>query len=166
MVGLAAKEDTLLAVGEATDRGPVPPPVYFAGPVDYVEHRSPGDHRRDNWRHRFFGDLPIDLMCPTCMNLDPDGRTDAEIMQTNRMALDAARFFVGYFPTDSATFGTPIEVWEYCEEAAVHRPGTAVLVHPTRPGVFVRWLEAEAGLVVVTDFGHARQWLQRQLTQR
>lgn len=163
---------------------PLPlPPVYMAGPVDYVEHRAAADHMRDNWRHRFFGDMPIDLLCPTCLNSEkvpvPNleqveaglpvevtlrDRTFGDIMDTNKGAMERAEWFVGYFPGDVATFGTPIEVWHWVSQAfLMNRADRAVLVHPARMGVFVEYLAAMNRLVVVRTFEEARAWLQRQL---
>jgi hypothetical protein len=135
----------------------MPPNVYFAGPVDYIEHRESSQHVRDNWRHRFFEDLPINLFCPTCLN--QNGGTAADVMRINTEAQRIADFFVGYFPGDAATFGTPVEVWEW------RGPNPAVLIHPARPGVFVEHLQQTRGLVVVRQFMEARQWLQHRLTQ-
>lgn len=133
------------------------PRVYFAGPVDYVEHRSPGRHKTDNWRHRHFGHLAIEMFCPTCLNETSVGwRT---IMKINKEALYTADLFVGYFPGDAATFGTPVEVYEW----AMGNGTDGVLVHPAGKGVFVQMLEHDFGLVVVRDFDEARQWLQHQL---
>ena len=136
------------------------PPVYMAGPVDYVEHRSPGQHAVDNWRHRFFGDLSIEMLCPTCLNQGE--RTFDDIMRTNREAMERARFFVGYFPGDVATFGTPIEVWHWA--SSVPEAGRIVLVHPARMGVFVEYLAAAHQLLVVRTFEEARSWLQHRLS--
>ena len=159
------------------------PPVYMAGPIDYIEHRSPGQHLRDNWRHRFFGDLPIEILCPTCMNaepipvwpdpLPPDGpieiglrpREFSDIMVTNKQAMERAQWFIGYFPGDAATFGTPIEVWAWVEQAfQQNRADHAALIHPSRPGVFVEYLAAIDRLVVVRTFEQAREWLRHQLS--
>jgi hypothetical protein len=142
------------------------PAVYFAGPIDYVEHRSTGDHLRDNWRHRFFGDLAIDLLCPTCLNRPTeDGRksTDEEIMERNRAALRRAKYLVAYFPGDVATFGTPLEVKTFLERANLTNGGHAILIHPARPGVFVRWYEAQYGLLLHKDFIGAREELRHLL---
>lgn len=139
---------------------PVPtiPGVYFAGPVDYIEHRSPGNHVRDNWRHRFFEDLPINLFCPTCLN--EKSQTTDEIMAVNAEAQLAARYFVGFFPGDVATFGTPIEVWTWFE--ARRDPSKIALIHPARPGVFVDKLRS-LGLETLKTHYDARQWLMRKL---
>lgn len=135
------------------------PNVYLAGPIDYIEHRSPGNHVRDNWRHRFFEDLPINLFCPTCLNRQSTGAK--EIMEVNRSALAISEFFIGHFPGDEPTFGTPIEVWTWFSTRG-GRSLKAVLVHPAKPGVFVEHLQ-DHGLVVVRQFVEARAWLQRQL---
>lgn len=166
------------------------PAVYMAGPVDYIEHRSPGQHRTDNWRHRFFGDLPIDLLCPTCLNAGPvvyfpelpvaaygeplpdteimaqtRPRTSDDIMHTNKEAMERANYFVGYFPGDAATFGTPIETWHWTTQASIAGlQDHAVLVHPARPGVFVEYLHAVSHLAVVRSFEEARSWLQHRLS--
>ena len=139
---------------------PVPavPGVYFAGPVDYIEHRSPGNHIRDNWRHRFFEDLPINLFCPTCLNTN--SKDAKEIMAVNAEAQLAARYFIGFFPGDAATFGTPIEVWTWFEGR--RDPSKIALVHPSKPGVFVQTLQG-LGLSVLKTHFDARQWLQHQL---
>lgn len=159
-----------------TDSAPVetvasdPIPVYFAGPIDYIEHRAPGDHLMHNWRHRFFGGMPITLLCPTCLNAGVEehaipGRAHLQIMENNRRAMHEARLFVGYFPGDVATFGTPVEVWEWAEKASFLRdlnPG--LLIHPPPPGVFVKYLE-DRGVTVVRRFDDARSWLSRQLRE-
>ena len=137
------------------------PAVYFAGPVDYVEHRSPGDHRRDIWRHRFFDDLPILILCPTCLNMRSDGFR--KVMAVNDVAIQDAEFFVGYFPGDVATFGTPVETWAWCMADVTKGPGTACLIHPSSLGIFVQALQADCGLVVVRSFEEARAWLRRAL---
>lgn len=140
-----------------------PPKVYMAGPVDYVEHRSPARHKLDNWRHRLFA-LDIETLCPTCLN---EGVEDYyKVMDTNRRALESADFMVAYFPGDVATFGTPIEVWEWCHRKHPNTIGgsPAVIVHPAPVGVFVEYLRETYGLVVVQDFEEARSWLRRQLT--
>lgn len=140
---------------------PTPPAVYFAGPIDYIEHRSPGNHVRDNWRHRFFDDLLIEVLCPTCMNINSG--TTREIMKRNAGAMARAEFFVGYFPGDAATFGTPIETWQWAEGAFRAQRDPGVLIHPARPGVFVQHLMDMFDLHVVRTFEEARSWLRRQL---
>lgn len=142
-----------------TSDGLIPAPVYFAGPIDYVEHRSPGAHLTDNWRHRFFSDLGIKLLCPICLNVE--SVLWADVMRVNREAISSAQFLVAYFGNDP-TFGTPIEVWEWTNRST---PLPACLVHPARPGVFVQYLAAR-GLYVARDFEEARQWLRRQLIER
>lgn len=138
------------------------PSVYFAGPVDYVEHRAEAEHLRDNWRHRFFGDLRINLLCPICLNRK--SRTDKQIMDQNTNAVWVARFFVGYFSPDAPSFGTPVEVWDWCHTAFVmNREGAAVLVHPMTPGVYVKHLRDDYGLVVVRTMQDARSWLERKV---
>lgn len=135
------------------------PAVYMAGHIDYIEHRSRSDHMVTNWRHRYFAHLPLRVLCPTCLNVESRGY--AEVMAMNTEAMLMAKFFVGYFPGDVATFGTPIEL-----DGWLHRLGgkTALLVHPARPGVFVEYYQATYGLVVVRTFEEAGQWLRRQLT--
>lgn len=141
------------------EASPAIPAVYAAGPVDYIEHRSQSNHEQDNWRHRFLGDLPIELLCPTCLN---QGHKDIfAVMQTNRDAMERAQFFVGYFPGDVATFGTPIEVWHWASQQPA--PDRAILIHPAHMGVFVEYLAAVHQLMVVRTFEEARQWLQRRL---
>lgn len=139
----------------------IPPAVYMAGPVDYIEHRGPTHHRIDNWRHRLFGMMDIELLCPTCLNVE--SQTPYEIMDTNRRAIERADVLVAYFPGDVATFGTPIEVWEWCHR---HREqGTrGVLIHPAPEGVFVTYLREVYGLTVVGEFDEAKLWLRRLLT--
>lgn len=140
------------------------PAVYLAGPVDYVEHRSESEHLRDNWRHRFFDDLHINPMCPICLNRKTRGGARA-IMDQNTSAVWVSRFFVGHF-SDQPSFGTPIEVWDWCHTAkAMNRERSAILVHPMKPGVYVEHLQAEFGLVVVRTFPDARAWLARQLEE-
>jgi hypothetical protein len=137
----------------------------MAGPIDYVEHRSPSKHRQDNWRHRLFGlALDIELLCPTCLNVNSSGFQ--QVMDTNRRALESADFLVAYFPADVATFGTPIEVWEWChrKNPAVLGGHPGVIVHPESPGVFVEYLHEVYALEVVHSFEEARSWLRRQLT--
>jgi hypothetical protein len=137
-------------------RRPVKPNVYFAGPVDYIEHRSHGEHVVSNWRHRVFGALDINLLCPTCLNVQ--SKDDTEIMNTNETAMRIARLFVGYFPGEP-TFGTPIETWQF----ATRRNAAAVLIHPPMPGVFVRTLRDQYGLTVVRSFEEARSWVEHKI---
>ena len=138
-------------------------PVYFAGPIDYVEHRSPKNHSTDNWRHRFFGDMPIEMLCPTCLNEHSENWQ--QVMSVNRDATNKAHIMVAFFPGDVATFGTPIEVWEWMIWRSHTRRRPACLIHPVRHGAYVQMLE-EQGLVIVRDFEEARAWLRRQLTER
>jgi hypothetical protein len=167
----------------ATREEKPPIPVYFAGPIDYIEHRSPGEHRRDNWRHRFFDTIgQIEVLCPTCMNeprithvhamegCAPDcripmttPRTVLEVMTVNRAAMRRARFMVAYFPGDVATFGTPVEVHEWATTSFAMSRDPGILIHPATPGVFVRTLMIHNDLVVVRTFEEARSWLLRQL---
>lgn len=139
------------------------PLVYAAGPIDYVEHRMPGPHQQENWRHRFFGELPIRLLCPICMN-----RADSaweQVMTVNAAAMEAAQAMVAYFPGDTATFGTPIEVADWCVNGfALNRHDRIVLVHPAPQGMFVRMYRERYGLTVVRTFEEARSWLRRRLT--
>lgn len=135
------------------------PAVYFAGPIDYVEHRSDGEHLADNWRHRYFGKLPIRILCPTCLNRE--STTWQEVMDMNIEAQAMARFMVAYFPGDVPTFGTPIEVWQW--QYGAGREGSGILVHPTPEGVFVRSLRAQ-GLIVVKSFEEAVTWLRQVAT--
>lgn len=133
------------------------PPVYFAGPIDYVEHLSAASHPVQNWRHRFFGDLPIQVLCPICLNRANDGWQ--AVMDTNNRAQEDAAFFVGYFPADAASFGTPIEINDWY---TMREPDTMVVIHPSRPGVFVMRMLA-GGVQVVSDFESARAWLRRKI---
>ena len=131
------------------------PYVYAAGPIDYSDEVA-STHHDHNWRHRFFDDLPIELLCPTCQNVEsPDVST---IMRVNEISQGLADYLIAYFPKDVPTFGTPIEVWEW----SLDHPETACLVHPAEPGVLVQYLR-HRGLTVVETFGEARAWLIRKI---
>lgn len=134
--------------------------VYMAGPIDYADRR-PGEHTREDWRHRYFIDHEftnhIEILCPICMNVASEGWE--QVMSTNAHAMLNADLFVGYFPGDVASFGTPVEVYEWAVSAFQTNKHPGVLVHPSKPGVFVAFLQAKHGLVVVRDFMEARQWL-------
>lgn len=152
-----------IAAPERVETTPLDPPgVYCAGPIDYIEHRSRGDHLVTNWRHRYFAHLPIKVLCPTCLNVWSTSWED--VMGTNSKAMADAQFFVGYFPGDVATFGTPIETDQWARTAMRQKKAPPVLIHPAKPGVFVQGLQEDWGLVVVRTFEEAGQWLRRQLT--
>lgn len=140
------------------------PTVYFAGPIDYVEHRLPGIHRQENWRHRFFDHMEINVWCPTCQN---EGVTGWDrIMDNNMAGMNGADAMVAYFPGDTATFGTPIEVYQWATGAfQLNKTGMLILVHPAPPGVFVQMLKDLYGMEVVRTFEGARSWLRRRLMQ-
>jgi hypothetical protein len=133
----------------------------MAGPIDYIEHRSPGRHMTDNWRHRYFAGLGISILCPTCLNLGAVG--PHEIMRNNSEAVRSASLFIAHFPGDVATFGTPIEVWEWATTAFQMSRDPGLIIHPARPGIIVRHLEETCGLSVVRTFEEARSWLAHRL---
>jgi len=143
--------------------GHTAPWVYMAGPIDYVESQRLADHKVSNWRHRYFSELPIHILCPTCMNVA--SKTWDDVMYNNSRAVISADAFVGYFPGDVATFGTPIEIADWLQHGTPLRPGEtsdALLIHPSKPGVFVQMYQANYGLVVVRNFEEARQWLRKR----
>lgn len=135
--------------------------IYLAGPIDYVEHRTTGDHLRSNWRHRFFDDNEYEVLCPTCINRGiNDWHT---IMANNAAAIARADAMIAYFPGDVATFGTSIEVYDWLRE---HGSGEAVcLIHPAPAGVFVQMFKDLYKMTTVARFEEAHSWLRHLLTR-
>ncbi len=128
--------------------------VYAGGAIDYIKDEY---HKTDSWQHRLADLAPhVAVYCPKCAN---EGRTNPhDIIEHNmRMMLEVASRAVFVFQPDHFTMGTPIEAWSW---ASRRDPRAMCIVHPARPGIFVRaW--ADAGAHLTETIEGAAAWLIR-----
>lgn len=123
--------------------------VYAGGPIDYAR---PHD-KIGGWQHQLEAMLFLRarVFCPACAYVP--GEEDAQTMVRNLAYLGAAELSV--FLLDGVTYGTPVEInWKMAQA-----DGSKILiVHPSKPGLFVRsW--ARNGAIVVHSMEEAMSWL-------
>lgn len=125
--------------------------VYIAQALDYA-----GGHERHmaRWFHQP-GAFPEgwEPYCPHCEYVPGESARDTMIRNTK--ALNESDALIGIFE-GMPSFGMPVEIWTKAH-AAAHR---VCMIHPGRPGVYVRWLE-EVGVKVVGSSVEAMKWLGR-----
>ncbi len=123
--------------------------VYIAHAIDYTDK---ADHEG-----RWFHSLPMDgwqTWCPYCHYRE--GEPADVTMARNMRALALADALVAHVDTRVFSFGTPVEVWTKAVERG--EPESVCLIHPARPGLFVKHLEQQ-GVVVVQSSVEAMRWL-------
>ena len=96
----------------------------------------------------------MQVYCPICAAADYD--TDIDIMRSNQQALMGADRAV-FLLDGTFTIGTPveIEIWSRLRD-----PRLAAIVHPDKPGLFVRQWHRD-GFHVVRSMGEAVEWLRQ-----
>jgi hypothetical protein len=124
--------------------------VYIAQALDYA-----GGHEGHmaRWFHSPYPGFPpgVEIYCPHCEFIP--GETVQATMIRNTKALTSADALIGIYD-GAPSFGMPVEIWTKAH-AAAHR---VCIIHPGKPGVYVRWLES-IGVAVVGSAVEALKWV-------